>query len=599
MKIPNYDIKRVIGKGGMATVYLAVQESLEREVALKVMSSNLTLDEGFSQRFYKEGKLIAQLKNPYILDVYDIGSFENYYYMALQYAPAGNLASRIEQGLTPRQSLDLLKKIAIPLGYAHSKGIIHRDIKPDNILFQDDHTPLLSDFGIAKALADSAHLTQVGATIGTPLYMSPEQLSGDTVSAQTDLYSLGIVFYEMLTGQCPHEGNTYGIIYKRLNDPLPILPGHHGHFQPILERLLAKNPADRFASADELIEAIERIGVDDFNSDTVAPHPSAENAKSQVTAEDRTTDITIVPFTKRSPQADVATTAVEVPEARPSTAPHELPTEAVTTSAKITSPDITAPEIAPAKPPQSIKKFVGLGALLVSVLIGGGLYQYYQSVDGKKDFEIPQHSFKIRDPEDFIRQRLAHLEEVAEAYRRVLRIDETNTSARAGFSDIADRFERLARLSWNDLDKQLSLQIVAQGLELVPQHKGLLELKQEIDAADSSAEPSSVSQAQIESWLQQAEGHLAAARYTYPSGNNAVELYRKVLQHDPDNKKALQRLDEIAAFFAEAAREEFSKGNVRQAITRIEQGLMVNPKNAGLLALKEAAEQKADKRSKP
>ena len=593
MRIPNYHIKRVIGKGGMATVYLAVQESLDREVALKVMSRNLTIDEGFSQRFFKEGKLIAQLQNPYIIGVYDIGSFENHYYMALQYASCGNLASKIEQGLTPRQSLDLLRKIAIPLGYAHSKGIIHRDIKPDNILFLEDGKPLLSDFGIAKALADSAQLTQVGATIGTPMYMSPEQLSGGTVSGQTDLYSLGIVFYEMLTGRCPHDGNTYAIIYKRLNEPPPTLPEHYGRLQHIMERLLAKDPEDRFASADELIATIDRIG-DDFIPDTVVPHPPAEIAAPQITAEDRTTDITIVPFTKPPVQSGSATAAVDVPDAQPTASPHDLPTEAVITPTKITPTDITV-----TKPARPVKTFVGLSILLVAVLIGGGLYQYYQSPDDKKGFEIPRHSFKIRDPDDFVRQRLAHLKEVADAYQRVLRIDETRPSARAELSNIVDRFERLARLSWNNLDRLLSLQIIDQGLALMPQHKGLLEFKQEIEAAGSSAEPGRTSQAQIESWLQQAEDHLAIARYTYPVGNNAVERYKKVLQHDPDNKTALQRLDEIAAFFEEAAREEFSKGNVRQAIARIEQGLMVNSKHAGLLALKEGVEQKAEKRPVP
>jgi formylglycine-generating enzyme required for sulfatase activity len=259
MNIPGYRMERELGHGGMSTVYLAEQESLGRKVALKVMAPALAADRSFGERFLKEGRTVAHLSHPNILAVHDIGSDGHHYYMVMEYVPGGDLKHRIRQGgLPPEQALAILRQTAAALGYAHGKGFVHRDVKPENILFREDGTAVLSDFGIAKAVGSGTKMTGTGMSIGTPHYMSPEQARGREVDGRSDLYSLGVVLYEMLTGRVPFDAeDTLAIAYSHVNDPVPQLPDGLAGYQPLLDLLLAKNPAHRYAEAAELVEAID------------------------------------------------------------------------------------------------------------------------------------------------------------------------------------------------------------------------------------------------------------------------------------------------------------------------------------------------------
>ena len=256
--IPGYRIESVIGRGGTATVYLAVQESLERRVALKIMASALVAEPTFRERFLREGAVIAQLNHPNIIAVYDVGVHDDYYYMCMQYIGNGlTLSDRIQKGLTAEESVSILIQIAQALGYAHQRGFIHRDVKPANILLTEAGSVVLSDFGIAKSLNDHTDLTQLGFAIGTPTYMSPEQIRGESVDIRSDLYSLGSVFYQMLTGQKPYQSEaTFELASMHLNEPVPTLPSELSIYQKIINHLMAKNADDRFDSAQALIEAL-------------------------------------------------------------------------------------------------------------------------------------------------------------------------------------------------------------------------------------------------------------------------------------------------------------------------------------------------------
>ena len=262
MNIPGYRIIREIGHGGMATVYLAVQESLGRQVALKVMAPALAADRNFGERFLREGRTVAQLSHANILAVIDIGAVGHSYYLAMEYVSGGDLKQRTSQGaVPPGEALVILRQVAAALGYAHSHGFVHRDVKPDNILFRDNGSVVLSDFGIAKAIGSGTQMTGTGMTIGTAHYMSPEQAQGRSeLDGRSDLYSLGIVFYEMLVGRVPYEAdNTVGIAMQHVQGVLPELPKYLSTYQPVLDRLLAKNPGDRYADAEELIGAISQL----------------------------------------------------------------------------------------------------------------------------------------------------------------------------------------------------------------------------------------------------------------------------------------------------------------------------------------------------
>ncbi|WP_047289978.1 serine/threonine-protein kinase [Pseudomonas protegens] len=258
--IPGFDIQGEIGEGAMATVYLATQRSLERKVALKVMAAALAADPSFCERFLREGKTLARLSHPHTVTIHDIGNVGELYYMAMEYLPNGTLKERIAAGLTPEQGLTYIRQIASALGYAHAQGLVHRDVKPANILFRADGTAVLSDFGIAKSLDDRTQFTQAGFAVGTPSYMSPEQARGQDIDGRADLYALGVVLYEILVGELPYNGtDALSTALAHLTEPLPELPLHHGRYQHILRKLLAKDPAERYPDAAALLAALDNL----------------------------------------------------------------------------------------------------------------------------------------------------------------------------------------------------------------------------------------------------------------------------------------------------------------------------------------------------
>jgi serine/threonine-protein kinase PpkA len=283
-QIAGYTTESVLGAGGMATVYLAVQESLSRHVALKVMNQILMADADFCRRFLNEGRLIAKLSHPSIVTVYDIGASERYHYLSMTYLPGGTLREKIRRGLPLEYTLYIVKCLADALGYAHRQGIVHRDIKPSNVLFTHSGAPVLTDFGIAKTVGTETKLTSTGMTVGSVGYMSPEQALGNEVDNRADLYSLGVLFWQMLTGTLPYSAHDpFALALKHAHDPIPALPEPLGRFQPIIERLMAKNPDDRLASAEEMLRITERIPYDDIGSHS-PPNPDDTIVLSRVPA---------------------------------------------------------------------------------------------------------------------------------------------------------------------------------------------------------------------------------------------------------------------------------------------------------------------------
>lgn len=261
--IPGYLIRREIGAGGMASVYLALQTSLEREVALKVMSPALAADPTFSKRFLQEARMLASLAHPNIVQVYDVGVTQSQLnYFSMQYLPGGDFAQRVSGGITEKDLVRVLEGVANALGYAHQRGYVHRDVAPGNILFDVNDTPLLTDFGIARAISQAARITSAGISIGTSHYMSPEQARGGDVDARSDLYGLGVLTWFGLTGKPPYEGaDGFAVSYAHVFEPIPRLPTAHARWQPLIDKALAKDPAQRYQSADEFVAALGTIDI--------------------------------------------------------------------------------------------------------------------------------------------------------------------------------------------------------------------------------------------------------------------------------------------------------------------------------------------------
>lgn len=260
MQIPGYTIIKKINAGGMATVFVATQHSVGRTVALKIMKPAFDKDPEFHQRFQREATIIGQLSHPNIIPIYDIGRHEGLNYISMEFLPNGSLDERIKKGISPDQAIKITAGIAAALEQAHSKGYMHRDIKPENILFREDDSPVLTDFGIARTIKSKANMTQVGTVIGTPYYMSPEQAKGEASDGRSDLYSLGVVLYEMLTGEkLFHADSSLAISVKHIHEQPPKLPANLARLQPLLDKLLAKKPEQRFQNARELIDALNNL----------------------------------------------------------------------------------------------------------------------------------------------------------------------------------------------------------------------------------------------------------------------------------------------------------------------------------------------------
>ena len=257
-----YEIIEELGRGGMAMVYRARDRQLEREVAVKVLPFSLAFDAEFVERFQREARTAAQLEHPNIIPIYRVGRAGRVIYFVMKFLRGGSLSTVLgeRKRLSPPEIRRLLIEAGSALGYAAQRGIVHRDIKPDNIMFDEFGQCMLTDFGIAKA-ASGQRLTGTGMSIGTPHYMSPEQARAQAIDGRSDIYSLGVVAYQALTGTVPYDGeDSFSIGYKHITEPIPtpqLITADERRLFEVIKRMLMKDPNDRFQSCEELVASIQ------------------------------------------------------------------------------------------------------------------------------------------------------------------------------------------------------------------------------------------------------------------------------------------------------------------------------------------------------
>ena len=255
--IKGYRFIQKLALSAHSAVYLAEKESADIKIVLKVLRQLPDHSDtiGAFDRFLQEYELIADLDHPNIVKIYDLGVGDDHSHIAMEYLPGGDLRKKLEKGIKTPDAVRYAKDIASALSRIHSVGILHRDLKPGNIMFRNDDSIALIDFGLAKRMRLEQEITGSGQIFGTPYYMSPEQGHANEVDTRSDIYSLGVIFYEMLTGKKPYVAtNAMGIIYKHTKAPIPILPPHQSQYQAALNLLLAKRPEDRMQKADEVLE---------------------------------------------------------------------------------------------------------------------------------------------------------------------------------------------------------------------------------------------------------------------------------------------------------------------------------------------------------
>lgn len=272
----SYQIVAPLGEGGMAAVYKAYQPGMDRYVALKILPRHFASEPQFVARFEQEARVLAQLQHPHILPVFDYGQAEGYTYIVMPFLQSGDLTDLLKgQPLSLDQIGRIISQIGDALDYAHSRGLVHRDVKPSNVLLDERGNCLLTDFGIAKIVESSSKLTATGGILGTPVYMSPEQSQTQKLDGRSDIYSLGIVLYELATGRVPYQAETpMAVVIKHMNDPLPpprrVNPALPETVERVILRALAKQPEDRYATAGEMVEALQTALAEVGPSQTLA-----------------------------------------------------------------------------------------------------------------------------------------------------------------------------------------------------------------------------------------------------------------------------------------------------------------------------------------
>jgi serine/threonine-protein kinase len=264
-----YELEELVGTGGMSSVYRAYDKLLERHVALKVLHEQFTRDGDYVERFRREARSVAQLSHPNIVTVIDRGEQDGKQFIVFEYCAGENLKTLLEREgpLPEREAVEIVLQVARALGFAHEHGIVHRDVKPQNVLLNGDGETKVTDFGIARSLEVHGGLTQTGTVMGTSDYISPEQARGGRVTSESDVYSLGAVLYELLTGEVPFPGDNFvAVAMRHINEPVPSVRAKRPDVSPRLDaavsRAMAKDPRDRFRSMDELCRDL-RASLDD------------------------------------------------------------------------------------------------------------------------------------------------------------------------------------------------------------------------------------------------------------------------------------------------------------------------------------------------
>ena len=552
IEIPGYELQRELGVGGMATVYLAVQTSLQRKVAIKVMR-RAGADENFEQRFLIEGRAMAKLPHRNIVGVFDIVQAADINYIAMEYLAGGTLVEHLRKGVSLGEAISVVVQIAEALQLAHDNGIVHRDLKPANIMFRDAHTPVLTDFGIAQHQeAQSTRLTQAGMMVGTPTYMSPEQASDQPLDGRSDQYSLGVMFYEMLTGAPPFEGSSpLTVAIAHIQTPPPPLPSQFLQFQPVMDRLLAKRPDHRYNDLREFVRELKKLV-----AGSTSLMARLQSDPSQSTSE----QLRAIGFSDSSTQRSRPITDQLLPPTGDANATIALSTQ------RRTSPG----EISPvgASPRKRGLLLAGVAAALLAVIAVGGWWMFgrEQQLDphlralvadtlSASDRLVAEGKL-VTPPGDNAYEKLQTVLQVApDLPEAIQRVDAINKTLRDQAS---------AELAAGRFDKAQAL--VGQALAVKPDDLNTLALGRRIAAERVEADR----RGQVEALLAQAESAERAGNAFGEGSDTAFSLLRRAMELDPKHAGVGQRLAALTESGLAPARAALQAGQFDEADTQLQ-----------------------------
>src|ERR1700722_2628586 len=572
VQIPGYEILRPLGTGGMSTVYLALQRSLDRKVAIKVMrrGGDLASDENTQaeKRFLLEGRMMAKLPHRNIVAVYDIVSNDSMAYISMEFLDGGTLSDRMRDGISLADAVSVIVQIASALDFAHTHGVVHRDLKPANIMFRDSGTPVLTDFGIARYQDGSAtRLTQTGMLVGTPTYMSPEQINGQSVDGRADLYSLGILFYELLAGHAPFRGDTpIAVLMAHLTQPAPTLPDEHLAFQPVLDRMLAKNRDERYSGMKEFSQDLKSRLI---NSNTLLMRLNVDpNAPSSE-------QLRALGFGSPPPGQGLRDSLLgSLPTPRPTPTP--------------------MPAVQPAQaPPRSkIPSVMTITAVVGIVLVAIGAWLSLHGRGGLNKDEQELVGFWIDRAEHRIKsnQLVVPADDSAFAYlQKVQQRDPDNPRAQVLLDEIAKALSAQSEQSLKAGKIDEAADLDNQALLMRPDDPQLRALATQIAAAQKSEQ----SKQQVRNLLQRAE--VARSGGKVFGENGAYPLLQQALQLAPNDADVRKALDAVIAQQLAAPRKSLEEGEATRAIdelNRMQSYIGNEPAFAALRAQADAQQKK-------
>ena len=563
IEIPGYRLLQTLGRGGMATVYLAVQESVQREVALKVMSTTLLGDAQFGERFLREARIAAKLRHPNVVQVHDVGIAGEHHYIAMEYLPGGPVLGRSGVPRDPAFALRVTREMASALNYAGARGIVHRDIKPDNILLREDGAAVLTDFGIARA-SDNSRMTRTGAIIGTPHYMSPEQARGLPLDGRADLYSLGIVLHELLIGRVPYQADdSLAVGIMHITAPLPRLGENLADLQPLLDRMLAKDAAHRVQTGAELVAAIEQIE----RKHLASALPSA--SATQVLPRNDSP----LPSFRASRDGGGAEA---VPSFRASRNDSDADAEHEPHIGRMDDVLRTpAPRRRSHAPEKAKRSGWGWIALVVVLGLGAGAF-FYQ--DRLRDL-LPQTRMNaLLEQADaaLVQDRLSSTDGqgASELYRAAMALDPDSQPARDGLRRVGERFVAQARSALDGGN-------LAAARSALQQARALATPSALLDPIETELRNRETADVQIGSVLDAARQALQRGELGDPD-TGAIVLFRNVLRADPGNALANAGLRDALTTLLARANAAVDSGAFDEASRQIEDVAAIDAAHLGL-----------------
>ena len=614
--IPGYKIMHELGHGGMAHVYLAVQESFGREVALKILSPHLTDDEQFSKRFLREARIVSQLNHPNIVTVYDAGKQGKYHYMSMEYIPGKDL-KQLKDTISREDALRVVKDVAAALDFSGKKGIVHRDVKPENIMIhQSDNRVILMDFGIAHGDDVTQGMTQTGKAIGTPHFMSPEQTKGLKVDHRSDIYSLGVVLFQLLAGYLPFDADSaVAVGIKHLTSPIPLLPGGLEIFQPIINHCLSKQPQHRYQKAAELIHALEGINnkqLENINTQATvfknagADH-EAETQISEVSLSKKRKTPNIVFPSKNKKLSDETNSKKQTSNTRRNLLFTLFLFSALwfTDKNRVEIIDFYTHEVFPPLIkkypeiiPESYKKYLAetqqqnnienkniltkqkttianINQETSSIVTDNLSVSSTNSIQNDEIKHKPAKKDRLTELKNELNSNPENAVELASIYKEMILLSKQISLARQGLKELREWYVKKIRLAFATEDSVLARQHIIQMKQSFPkatQNKRFIRLEKKVAFLEK-----------INSHFAKAEKHFKSGALIKPINKNALNEINHILRLAPNNEDAKNFIGKIVNTYINKATKLQEQGNTHNAILMIEEGLAALNNNPVLI----------------